>query len=69
MARPISLWLTLTAALFAFAVASHGADLEIGDPAPGFELTGSDGKIHRLSEHAGKRGVVLAWFPKAFTPG
>ncbi len=37
--------------------------------APTFELQGSDGKIHRLSDHAGKRAVVLAWFPKAFTGG
>jgi len=37
--------------------------------APPFELPGSDGAIHRLSDHAGKRAVVLAWFPKAFTGG
>lgn len=37
--------------------------------APAFELQGSDGAIHRLSDHAGKRAVVLAWFPKAFTGG
>ncbi len=41
----------------------------VGDPAPAFSLMGSDGKLHSLAEHAGKRGVVLAWFPKAFTPG
>jgi peroxiredoxin Q/BCP len=69
MARLTSLLPTLTAAVFAFAAASQGADLAIGNPAPEFELMGSDGKVHRLSDHAGKRGVVLAWFPKAFTPG
>ena len=41
----------------------------VGDPAPEFELPGSDGRIHSLSEHRGRRAVVLAWFPKAFTPG
>ena len=42
--------------------------LKVGDPAPPFELQGSDGKIHRLSDYKGKT-VVLAWFPKAFTGG
>ena len=69
MARTISIGLALTAAAFAFAAASRGADLATGGSAPAFELMGSDGKTHRLSDHIGKRGVVLAWFPKAFTPG
>jgi cytochrome oxidase Cu insertion factor (SCO1/SenC/PrrC family) len=42
--------------------------LKAGDSAPAFELQGSDGKVHRLSDHKGKT-VVLAWFPKAFTGG
>lgn len=46
-----------------------GADLAVGADAPGFALPGSDGAVHALADHAGKRGVVLAWFPKAFTPG
>jgi len=40
-----------------------------GDPAPDFALPGSDGKMHALSTHKGKRAVVIAWFPKAFTGG
>ena len=36
--------------------------------APPFSLVGSDGKTHKLSDYKG-RGVVLAWFPKAFTGG
>jgi len=56
------------------AVAPHlvGQDakpLAVGDTAPAFSLPGSDGKTHSLSEHAGKRIVVLAWYPKAFTGG
>jgi peroxiredoxin Q/BCP len=43
-------------------------ELKVGDPAPAFVLPGSDGKVHRLSDHKGKT-VVLAWFPKAFTGG
>jgi len=40
----------------------------VGDPAPQFELPGSDGKVYSLDRLAG-RTVVLAWFPKAFTGG
>jgi peroxiredoxin Q/BCP len=43
-------------------------ELRPGDPAPDFELVGSDGRIYRLKDLAG-RSVVLAWFPKAFTGG
>ena len=44
---------------------------EVGQPAPEFELQGSDGKTYTLASlyASGKEGVVLAWFPKAFTPG
>ena len=40
-----------------------------GDLAPDFALPGSDGQIYRLSDFRGRRRVVLAWFPKAFTGG
>lgn len=46
-----------------------GPGLQVGAPAPEFALEGSDGKVHRLSDSAGKRAVVVAWFPKAFTGG
>ncbi len=45
------------------------ASLNPGDPAPAFTLPGSDGKTYSLSDFKGKRAVVLAWFPKAFTGG
>jgi peroxiredoxin len=48
--------------------APNPTELKVGDVAPPFELQGSDGKIHRLSDYKGKT-VVLAWFPKAFTGG
>lgn len=53
------------------AVAQGGAknELAVGDEAPDFELPGSDGKTYRLSDFRGKKLVVIAWFPKAFTPG
>jgi peroxiredoxin Q/BCP len=47
----------------------HPVLLQIGDEAPDFTLTGSDGRQHRLRDSAGRETVVLAWFPRAFTGG
>jgi peroxiredoxin Q/BCP len=44
-------------------------ELKVGDKAPDFKLQGSDGKTHSLADYAGKRAVVVAWFPAAFTGG
>lgn len=44
-------------------------ELKVGDEAPDFVLPGSDGKTYRLSDFRGEQIVVIAWFPKAFTPG
>lgn len=43
--------------------------LEVGDRAPDFTLQASDGRTYTLSDFAGERAVVLAWFPKAYTSG
>ena len=64
-----------TAALAAFALiglaslAQAADELKVGDKAPDFTLMGSDGKTYSLADFKGKKGVVLAWFPKADTPG
>lgn len=55
--------------LLAFASHAVAADLVVGSPAPAFTLQGSDGKAYTLAQFKGKEGVVLAWFPKAFTGG
>jgi thioredoxin-dependent peroxiredoxin len=44
-------------------------ELKVGDQAPDFSLPGTDGKTHKLSDYKGKKAVVVAWFPKAFTSG
>lgn len=49
--------------------AAVAEDLKVGDKAPEFELKGSDGKTYKLSDFQGKKPVVIAWFPKAFTGG
>jgi peroxiredoxin Q/BCP len=45
------------------------AELKVGDMAPDFSLQASDGKTYKLADYRGKRAVVVAWFPKAFTSG
>jgi thioredoxin-dependent peroxiredoxin len=50
-------------------VAVAADELKVGDKAPAFELKGSDGKTYKLEDFKGKKGVVIAWFPKAFTKG
>src|SRR6187402_1211511 len=49
--------------------AQSTVDLKVGDPAPNFKLQATDGKTYQLSDFKGKKAVVVAWFPKAFTQG
>ena len=43
--------------------------LKVGDMAPDFELPSTQGKKVKLSDFRGKKNVVLAFFPAAFTGG
>ena len=62
--------LTFVSALLASGVTmSHAAELNVGDAAPAFSLTGSDGKVYKLADFKDKQAVVIAWYPKAFTGG
>ncbi len=62
----LSLLLATLACLF---WAHAAAALEVGDKAPDFSLQASDGQTYSLSQFLGKRPVVLAFFPSAFTGG
>ena len=62
----LSLWVV---GLAAATSAQDAPTLKAGDKAPDFKLMGSDCKEYTLKQFAGKQGVVLAWFPKAFTAG
>jgi thioredoxin-dependent peroxiredoxin len=42
---------------------------KIGEAAPEFTVTDTEGNTHRLSELVERGPVILAFFPKAFTPG
>ncbi len=48
---------------------AQAQELKVGDTAPDFTLKASDGKTYKLADFKGKQGVVIAWFPKAFTGG
>jgi peroxiredoxin Q/BCP len=68
------LWLGLAligmgVALTGGAAADDEDSLRVGDKAPDFTMPGSDGKTYKLSQFRGKKAVVLAWYPKAFTGG
>jgi peroxiredoxin Q/BCP len=60
-------WLALCAVLCAGP--AYPAGLAVGDLAPDFTLSASDGKTYRLADFRGRQAVVLAWFPMAFTSG
>jgi len=56
--------------------ATADAAPEVGLRAPDFRFVGEGGQELRFEDYfgeaadrGGRRGVVIAWFPKAFTPG
>lgn len=61
--------LALAASCFAFAQAPMSTTLKVGDTAPDFTLPSTQGKPVKLSDFKGKKNVVLAFFPAAFTGG
>jgi peroxiredoxin Q/BCP len=52
-----------------FTCAAAHAEVSVGDEAPDFKLVGSDGKTYTNADFKGKKAVVIAWYPKAFTGG
>ena len=60
------------ALLFVLASPAAFGKPAIGEPAPEFLFQGADrsyASADYVGESARKKGVVVAWFPKAFTPG
>lgn len=51
------------------AAAPPKTHLKVGDEAPDFTLPSTAGKPVKLSDYRGKKNVVLAFFPAAFTGG
>jgi peroxiredoxin len=64
------LLLTLTASVSLFGqVNPPKTQLKVGDAAPDFTLPSTTGEQVKLSSFRGKKNVVLAFFPAAFTGG
>jgi peroxiredoxin len=61
--------LVIMAALPLLAQAPPHTQLKVGDMAPEFTLPSTTGKSVTLSEFRGKKNVVLAFYPAAFTGG
>jgi peroxiredoxin Q/BCP len=59
----------LLSALLITAPAEGPTRPAVGDQAPAFSLPATDGKTISLADFKGKKAVVLAFFPKAFTGG
>lgn len=59
----------ITMALALLLPAEGEGKLKVGDEAPAFSLPASTGKTVTLSEFKGRKKVVLAFYPKAFTGG
>ena len=62
------MWTTLAMAVLVSAE-GEAVKLKVGDEAPAFSLPASTGKTISLAEFKGKKKVVLAFYPKAFTGG
>ncbi len=63
-------WLVFSAALAcAFGQEPMSTTLKVGDMAPDFTVPSTTGKNVSLAEFRGKKNVVLAFFPAAFTGG
>ena len=59
----------LASALSAQQITPPKTTLKPGDEAPDFTLPDTDNKPVKLSDFRGKKNVVLAFFPAAFTAG
>lgn len=66
--KPLFLLTLAAAALLAQQPAQH-TNLKVGDLAPDFTLKDNNNHDVKLSDFRGKKNVVLAFFPAAFTGG
>ena len=59
----------LVMGLFVLGIFSKSAELKVGDRAPDFVLPDQNGRIVKLADFLGRKSVILAFYPRASTPG
>jgi len=69
MKRSVAILAVLAVALIPQIILAEALGLEAGQKAPDFKMLGSDGNEYTLQQFRGKKPVVIAWFPRAFTGG
>jgi len=69
MTKALRLVSLATAIAWLMTLPASAGELKVGDAAPDFTLQASDGKTYTLADFRGRQAIVLAWFPKANTPG
>jgi peroxiredoxin Q/BCP len=67
--RSAKLAVTLGLGIFLMPLFAASADLKVGDRAPDFSLPDQNGKTVKLADFHGKKSVILAFYPRASTPG
>jgi peroxiredoxin len=67
--KPLLLLPLAAVALLAQQPPAQHTHLKVGDTAPDFTLRDQNNKEVKLSDFKGKKNVVLAFFPAAFTGG
>ena len=60
--------IALIGTLLAVQLAAYASNLDVGSPAPEFELPDQDGQLHSLEDYR-DQWVVLYFYPKDETPG
>jgi peroxiredoxin len=67
--KPLLLLPFAAVALLAQQPPAQHTHLKVGDEAPDFTLRDQNNKEVKLSDFKGKKNVILAFFPAAFTGG
>lgn len=63
-------WILMMAGgLFMIFGRANAAELKVGDPAPDFTASASDGSMLHLQDQIGSSPIVLYFYPKDDTPG
>jgi peroxiredoxin Q/BCP len=54
--------------VFVLLLPAYAGAVEVGEKAPDFELASTQGGTTKLADFAGKKEVVLLFYPMDFTP-